>query len=94
MAGLMPDSVRWSVAKEHPGGAFTREVFRKWPGWPGDLHDPEGALAGLLTPGQCDEAKALDDPFPEEAWDPSRPALVAQFLCSLGGILSPSHLHH
>jgi hypothetical protein len=80
MAGLMPDAVRWSSAKEHPGGIFTREVFRRWPGWPGDLHDAQGVLAGLLTPEQCAQAAALDDPLPDTAWNPTRPALVALFL--------------
>lgn len=48
MAGLLPDSVRWRVGKEHLGWAFTKSLFSAWTGWGDDLQSQIPIMAPYI----------------------------------------------
>lgn len=65
MAGLLPREVIWRRGKEHLGPAFTRALFRHWPGWRDEVGDGLPGIAYVKSFGRTAERnqntrKALD----------------------------------
>lgn len=65
MRGLLPDSVRWRVGKEHLGWPFTLTLFSLWEGWSNDLESGKPLMerfirVDMLGARNKGNGKALD----------------------------------